>query len=850
MLQQGIIEKVDGVSKWVSGIVVAPKGSDDIRICVDMRRANLAVEREHHPLPTMDDFLPHLGDAKVFTKLDVKQAFHQVEISPESREITTFMTRKGLFRYKRLMFGITCAPEIFQKLMEQILSSCDGVIIFIDDIVVFAPTKELHDLRLKKVLDRMRKFNVTLNKEKCEFAVSEISFNGHRLSGSGIKPMHDKLEAVKQFREPNDAEEVRSFLGLVNYVSKFIPNLATISEPLRRLTKKDVKFQWGCNQQKAFELLKQSLTHELTLGYYDVKCPTQVIADASPVGLGAVLLQTQEGDSRIISYASRSLTAPEKNYAQTEKEALALVWAVERFHFFLFGRHFDLITDHKALETLFGPKSKPCARIERWVIRLMSYKFRVIYKPGKSNIADPLSRLIKQVHMKLDESTDTEEYIKWIMSYAEPKAIKLKEIEEKSETDIEIQAVKKAMAEGSWINDVSAFKIFEHELSFVGGILLRGTRIVIPEKLREQALKLAHEGHPGMTLMKRRLRAKVWWPKIDAEVDVFVKKCRGCILTSALVPPEPLKRTQLPSAPWQHLAIDFCGPLPSGHHLFVIVDYYSRFIEVEVMKKIDSSEAIKRLKRIFARFGLPLSVTADNGRQFISDEFKEYLCTNNIQLISTIPYWPQQNGEVERQNRSLLKRLIISQNEKGNWQEDLQDYILMYHSTPHSTTLKTPAELMFKRNIRDKLPSINQLLDGDHEDVDHEVRDQDAREKWKGKCYADNKRHAKVSDVKEGDDVVVKRQIVTNKLATTFEPVAYKVVDRKGSEVTVQNPNTGTEYRRNVAHVRKVPPGVFKAASATPSSPPVQTLPMEETQAPKRKRTMPNHFLEYDLSEE
>lgn len=739
------------------------------------------------------------------------------------------MTRKGLFRYTRLMFGITCAPEIFQKLLEQILSGIEGVLIFIDDIVIYAPTKEIHDERLRKVLDRLREYTVTLNKEKCKFGVEEVNFYGHRLSATGIKPLHNKVEAVQKFRAPATAEEVRSFLGLVNYIAKFIPNLATISEPLRRLTKKDINFEWGPEQQAAFSNLKRKLTSsELTLGFYDVKSETQVIADASPVGLGAVLIQFQNGEARIISYASRSLTAPEINYAQTEKEALALVWGVERFHYFLFGRSFELITDHKALETLFGPKSKPCARIERWVMRLMSYKFKVIYRPGKTNIADPLSRLSINTNEPSKATKDAEEYIKWIVSHAEPKAMTLVDIEEISLGDEEILAVKKAISEKDWTGKASAFKAFEVELCFAGNILLRGTRIVLPQALREQSLQLAHEGHPGMTVMKRRLRAKVWWPKMDVQVEQFVKKCRGCLLVSTPSAPEPLRRTELPVAPWEHLAIDFMGPLPSGHNLLVVVDYYSRYFEVEVMKKIDATETIKRLECIFARFGLPVSIKADNGPQLVSEEMKKYCRTNNIELYSTTPYWPQQNGEVERQNRSLLKRLATCQNEKGNWQEDLQKYLLMYRSTPHSVTLKTPAELMFKRNIRDKLPVMKQRIE-----IDGELHDRDAEMKWKGKEYADRKRHAKNNDIEKGDEVVVKRQIITNKLATKFEPTVYKVTERKGSEVTVENEGTGTQYRRNVAHIKKIPP-----STSTQPSPPAATASLASSRnQPVEKRT-------------
>lgn len=767
------------------------------------------------------------------------------------------MTRKGLFRYTRLMFGITCAPEIFQKLMEQILIGCEGVISYIDDIVVYAPTKEIHDVRLRKVLDRIREYNITLNKEKCRFGVQEIEFYGHILSMSGIKPKHDKVQAVKEFRTPVSAEEVRSFLGLVNYVGKFIPNLATVSEALRRLTKKEVSFEWGSEQQWAFETLKRNLTDNLLLGYYNVKYRTQVVADASPVGLGAVLTQFQQSDARIIAYASRSLTESELNYAQTEKEALALVWAVERFHYYLFGRHFELVTDHKALETLFGPKSKPCARIERWVIRLMSYKFTVIYKPGKTNIADPLSRLLIDTNEKADTTNKTEEYIRWIMSYAEPKAITLLEIEELSLGDDEIQAVKKALNENEWTGKASLFKAFQIELCFTGNILLRGTRIVMPQILRERTLQLGHEGHPGMTVMKRRLRAKVWWPKMDTHVEEFVKKCRGCILVSAPSAPEPLRRTELPSAPWEHLAIDFQGPLPSGHNLLVVVDYYSRYFEVDVMKNIDAAETIKRLECIFARFGLPISLKADNGPQLVCEEIKKYCRINNIRLQSTIPYWPQENGEVERQNRSLLKRLIICQHEKGNWREDLQKFLLMYRSTTHSVTLKTPSELMFNRNIRDKLPFVKQSVG-----VDDELRDRDAEMKLKGKEYADRKRHAKTNDVKEGDEVVVKRQMITNKLATRFEPTVYRVAERKGSEVTIENEGTGTRYRRNVTHVKKIPSSTSTQLIATtttnitsPTSqanaaPEEDPLDIQTSARIARKRNVPPHLQAYDLSME
>lgn len=259
--------------------------------------------------------------------------------------------------------------------MEQILNGCERCSVYIDDIIVYGITKQQHDNRLNVVLQRLKEYNVMLNDNKCVFGAVSITFLGHNLSSDGIKPANDKMESIRQFRDPSTAEETRSFLGLVNYVGKFIPNLATLTEPLRRLIKTGVPFIWGQEQSEAYSELKKCLTANTTLGYYNTRDHTQLVADASPIGLGAVLIQFDEKGSRVISYASRSLSDVEMKYAQTEKEA---------------------------------------------------HKFKVIYKPGKTNIADPLSRLLTiQVESPTSLENEDSKYIKWILSHAEPKAMSI-----------------------------------------------------------------------------------------------------------------------------------------------------------------------------------------------------------------------------------------------------------------------------------------------------------------------------------------------------------------------------------------------------------------------------------------
>lgn len=490
---------------------------------------------------------------------------------------------------------------------------------------------------------------------------------------------------------------MQSFLGLINFVGKWIANLASLTEPIRKilrlkLTKTaDITPHWKTEQSQAFKQLKEALTNIPTLGYYDPHDRTQVIADASPVGLGAVLVQHDANGPRIIAYGNKSLKDCERRYCQTEKEALALVWAVEHFRMYLFGKDsFELVSDHKPLEVIFGPNSKPCARVERWVLRLQSYNYKIVYRPGKTNIADPLSRLcnITEPH-----AFDDDNYVNLVINQSCPTAVSLQEIKDASQNDIELKRVKEGVYTNIWDSAVNRYKLFQHELCFQEEILLRGTKIVIPTKLRSKVLMAAHEGHPGIVAMKLRLRSKVWWPKIDKDAEDYVKACKGCTLVSAPNPPNPMRRRELPAQPWVDVAVNYLRPLPTGHYLFVIVDYFSRYKEIKITKCISAAETIDFLKEIFSRLGIPVSITADNGRQFTSQEFKAFCMQFGITLFHSIPYWPQQNGEVERQNRDILKRLKIRQSQKSDWKADIFKYLMMYNSTPHSTTGKSPSEL-------------------------------------------------------------------------------------------------------------------------------------------------------------
>ncbi|XP_062579420.1 uncharacterized protein K02A2.6-like [Saccostrea cucullata] len=449
---------------------------------------------------------------------------------------------------------------------------------------------------------------------------------------------------------------------------------------------------------------------------------------------------------------------------------------------YLYGIDFELLTDHKPLEYIYSAKSKPSARISRWVLRLQPYRFKVVYIKGKDNIADPLSRLT-QVNERKVEQTDTDDFMKLITLHSIPKAMSIKQIETESASDQVLKSVRNSIRKRTWPKgENKAYMIVKNELSVIGKLVRRG--IVMPQTLQNTTLKIAHEGHPGIMVMKRHLRTKVWWPGMDRDAEDVCKRCHACQVVSQKSNPEPVKSTGLPKEPWQLIGADLMGPLPSEDSLFVVVDYHSRYVEVEIMRKTTTDRIIRNLHRMFQTHGLPLQIVTDNGSQFIGGEFKDFMEQQNIEHRRVTLLLPQANGEVEIQNRSILKRLKIAQVEKRNWRDELSDYLTMYRTTPHSSTGVSPLELLFKRKIRTRLPTLDTTF-YDPDDMDQETRDRDAEKKGTAKSHADEKYHAKESDLGKGDKVLPK-QPIEDTLSSNFELEPYEVLSKNGNSCSAE----------------------------------------------------------------
>ncbi|UYV69307.1 K02A2.6-like [Cordylochernes scorpioides] len=521
----GIIAQVNVATEWCAPTVIAGKPNGDIRLCVDLSRLNEHVQREVHPMPVVDHMLGQLGEARFFSKLDANSGFHQISLSPDCQHLTTFITPFGRYKYCRMPFGISLAPEYFQKVMSLILQGMDGVMCYLDDILIFASDSKTHDRIFRLVLRKLKEAKVTLNKAKCVFGVSRINFLGHILDEDGIRPDPAKIEAVAKMPAPTDVHGVRRFLGMVNHLGHFVENLSEIVAPLNQLLVKGQDFVWDCSQERAFRKLKELLTTQPILAAYDVRKPTMVSSDASSYGLGAVLKQEgKNGIWRPVAYSSRTMTPTEKRYAQIEKEALAITCACERFQDFLLGKRFRIETDHKPLISLFSTKelSSLTPRLQRFRMRMMRFGFEIVHIPGKELLdADALSRQPLLTTEGGENERPTSAHINAVLSSITDKDEMLTKIFEAQQEDTTLKAVVNYLEQG-WPDKkkmsqaLLSYWHVKDELGVQNGLLMRSCRLVIPASMKLEILDELHAGHFGIT--KTRLRARETLDRLTANV--------------------------------------------------------------------------------------------------------------------------------------------------------------------------------------------------------------------------------------------------------------------------------------------------------------------------------------------
>uniref|UniRef100_A0A3B3C7M6 Gypsy retrotransposon integrase-like protein 1 n=1 Tax=Oryzias melastigma TaxID=30732 RepID=A0A3B3C7M6_ORYME len=631
LVENGVLEPVR-TSEWATPIVPIMKKDGTPRICGDFKvTVNPVLITEQYPLPLIDDLFSGLAGGQKFSKIDLSQAYLQMHVDPESQELLTIVTHKGLYRHKRLPFGITSAPALFQRAMDHILSGLTGVQCYLDDLLITGPDERTHLKNLDAVFQRLENYGLKVQKDKCEFFKSSVEYLGHVIDSKGLHKAPSKVKAITEAPAPKNVSQLRSFLGLLTYYARFVPNLAHKLKPLHELLNKTTPWKWTENCEKAFNQVKLDLTKSEALVHFDSKLPLQLACDASPYGLGAVVSHIlPSGEERPIAFASRTLSKSESNYAQIEREALSIVFGVKKFHQYLFGRKFILLTDHKPLTTIFGPHkgipSLAASRMQRWALLLSAHQYEIKYrKSDEHQNADGLSRL--PLPETQTESSPTEILFFKTVSSAPVTAAHVKKHTRTDPTMSEVLDIVTSGKRGEMTPSLKPYLVRQNELSVQGGCLLWGFRVIIPSHLREKVLTELHTGHCGVVRMKEIARSYFWWPGLDADIERKAMSCSDCQKLRNQRQLAPLHPWDWPEEPWQRIHVDFAGPFENQMFL-VVVDAHSKWPEVVVMKNTSAERTVEELRTIFSRFGLPQQLVSDNGPQFVSEVFNTFMEEN------------------------------------------------------------------------------------------------------------------------------------------------------------------------------------------------------------------------------
>ena len=756
MQTDGIIRKVTEPTDWCSPMIPVTKPNGKIRICVDYKKLNEGVKRPHCMLPNLDDIAPKMAGSTTFSVLDASSGFFQIPLDEESRLLTTFITPFGRFCFQRVPMGISLGPEVFQSKMQEMLKGLEGCEAIMDDTIVFGRTEEEHDKRLNAVLKRVEESGLKLNKSKCQMKKKEVKYFGHKISAEGISADPDKVKAIQELPAPKSVSELRSVCGMFNYMSKFVDSLATTMKPMTDLLKKTSVWSWGPAQEQSFNQAKDKIAKSTTLAFYDPQKDIIVSADCSSYGVGAVISVKEENGIKPIAFASRTLTPAEKQYAQIEKECLALVYACNKFETYLIGLDsFELQTDHKPLVPLTMTKDLDQApvRCQRLLIRLRRFNAKVVFVPGKSLvIADSLSRNPlphNEDDVSLSEVID--KHIDTVESCYNVTSRRLSAIKEDTVQDRQFQQVMSYVLNG-WPakvrNDLKPYQQAQGELSVVNGLLVYQNRVAVPENQRQNCLKSLHDTHQGLNKCRLRAESSVWWPGISRDLKSLVENCSECQRNRPAQKAEPLKPTQLPQRPWQTLGADLCTL--NGRNYLIVVDYYSRWIEIEQLHSVTSRSVITKFKKLFACHGICDTLISDNGPQLDCYEFRKFAKDYDFKHETSSPYYPQGNAEAE--SAVKIAKKILKQN-------DPEIALLNYRTTPHSSTGVSPSELLMSRKLRTKLPTLPQQLVP--KTIKRSVVEQnDTESKAKSKKQFDKHKGVQVlKPINPGDQVLIKTDL-------------------------------------------------------------------------------------------
>lgn len=688
----GIVERVDEPSQWVHNLVVVEKPDGSVRLCLDPRELNNVLMDEFFMIPTLEEISEKIQGAEYYTVLDLKDGFYQIKLDENASKLCTFSTPFGCYKFNRFPFGLKMGPELCQKYNTEHFGHVKGTAIYLDDLLVTGKTKAEHDDALKAVVNVAREKKIKFNLRKLQYCQREIKYIGHIFSKDGVRNDPERIRAIEQMERPKNVKELQRFLGMVNYVRNFIPNMSGRTAKLRELLKKDVEWIWLQEHENAFKGMKSTLTSAPVLRIFDNSKKCTIQCDASKDGLGYCLLQ----EGKPVAYGSKSLTDAQKNYGQIEKEFLAILSACHRFHHYIYGREVIIQTDHKPLVSIIDKNLHDInsVRLQRIRIKLLKYRLRLVYVPGKDmHVADTLSRAFL---------SDETEYgsLNQIVHCVAVSDARRQEIIEATNLDEEMRELKKHFKLG-WPTDKSKVNpivhiywnirnnIYEEE-----GLIFFDHKIIIPARLRSILLQKTHEaGHFGINRTLNRAKEIMYWPGMAEQIIGVVSKCPVCAKFQRSNTKEPLLPHELPNAPFEKIGCDFCDF--GGKSYLIVKDYFSKWLEIVETKTKTATEVINIWRTLFAVFGIPTTIVADN-QPFNSYKCQLFANECETRLITSSPYYPRSNGMAEKAVKTA-KAILRKTSESGKHH---MTALMEYRNTPLPGVNLSPVQIMFGRQVR------------------------------------------------------------------------------------------------------------------------------------------------------
>lgn len=795
-------------------------------MCVDYRELNANTRPEHYPLPRIDEQIDRLNGAHFFSSLDMAAGYHQIHVEAESVERTAFVTRDGQYEYLAMPFGLRNAASVYQRCINRALKSLKDTIAlaYMDDVLCFSSTAAEGLERLDAVLVALSEAGFSFNISKCKFMKTQISYLGYVIYAGEVRPNPLKIQALIHAPTPKTATQVRQFLGLASYFRRFIPNFVYLTAPLYPLTKLKGPITWSEKCDEAHKKIVKILTSEPVLTIYNPSVPVELHTDASSDGYGAILIQRVDKAPHVVAYFSRRTTETESRYHSYELETLAVVRAVEYFRHYLYGQHFTVFTDCNALKASKA-KVDLTPRVHRWWAFLQAYDFEIVYKEGRSMThADYLSRNPMPRPSTSQSMVDSDSGLsnsRRIVNFVELHDNWLK-VEQLRDSEIRDLITKHQN------NELPA--TVAHTYDVQDGVLYRKVESnkisswlpIVPRSLVWTMISHVHNEikHLGPEKTLDKIYEKYWFPQMSKCVRKFIDSCIICRSSKGPSGAQQVRLHPIPKTtmPWHTVHIDLTGRLSGKsdrrEYASVIIDAFTKYTLLEYTLSLDAACAVRALKKAVSLFGAPKRVIADQGRCYVSTEFKQFCNENNIDLHLIATGSSRANGQVERIMRTLKSLLTIVENDPSKvWRDELDDIQLALNSTRSRVTGYSPTELMF--GIRAQSLGLAKITPNDNTNsrIDLESVRTQAAENIEKTALADKARfdkgRAAVRPFLPGDFVFLKcSERNQTKLAPKFKG-PYKIIrvlDNDRYELThIHRSNRTFKYSHE--NLRAVPRG-------------------------------------------